>query len=72
MSNVIPFPIQNPQCQAATIGGLSTPELRARAKLNFYSTLRRGGADHITAYEQTEAFAASLDRINARMGNRNA
>jgi hypothetical protein len=66
MSNIIPFPISNPQCQAASIGGLSTPELRERAKWNFYTDLRRRGVDHIKAVDQADAFAADMDRINAR------
>jgi hypothetical protein len=68
MSNVIPFPIQNPQCQAATMGGLSTPELRRRAFENHYSADRRAGFDAIEAYDRATAFLDEMDRINARFG----
>jgi len=66
MSNVIPFPISNTECQSATMGGLSTPELRERAKWNLYTSLRRQGLDHVDAYFRMESFARDMDRINSR------
>ena len=68
MSNIIPFPISNPVCQATTMGGLSTPELRERAKINLYSDLRHRGINHIDAFDAMEAFGRDMDRINARLG----
>ncbi len=68
MTNVIPFPrISNTECQASSMPGMTDPELRERAKQNFYSAERRAGTDHVTAYELSEAFGRDLDRINSRM-----
>ena len=67
MADVIPFPISNSECQAATMGGLSTPELRRRAFDNHYTADRRAGLDALTAYDRATAFMDEMDRIAAKM-----
>jgi hypothetical protein len=47
--------------------GLTTPELRERAKDNFYTAERRRGVDPLTAYMRMEAFERDLDRIASIM-----
>jgi hypothetical protein len=59
---VITFPVPA-SCSGRTMPGLTTPELRQRARDNFYTAERRAGADVITAFDRAEAFAADLDRI---------
>jgi hypothetical protein len=65
---VIPFPVPT-SCSGCTMPGLTTAELRERARENFYSAERRAGADPLTAYERAEAFAADLERIADVMRN---
>jgi len=59
---VIPFPVPT-SCTGRTMPGLTTPELRRRARDNYYTAERRAGADIITAFDRAEAFAADLERI---------
>ncbi len=66
--NVIPFPAPVPSsCSGCTIPGLTTAELRRRARDNFYTAERLAGVDPLTAYERSEAFAADIERIYANM-----
>jgi hypothetical protein len=62
MPNVIPFPVPS-SCSGRTMPGLTTPELRQRARDNYYTAERRSGADACTAFDRAEAFAADLERI---------
>jgi len=59
---VIPFPVPT-SCSGRTMPGLTTPELRQRARDNFYSLQRSIGVDAATAYGLAEAFEADLERI---------
>jgi len=43
--------------------GLTSAELRQRARDNYYNAERRAGCDPMTAYDKAEAFAADLERI---------
>ena len=65
-AEIITFPVPT-SCSGRTMPGLTTPELRQRARDNFYSAQRRSGVDPATAYERAEAFEADLDRIAAIM-----
>jgi hypothetical protein len=67
-ADVIPFPVST-RCTGRTMPALTTPELRERARDNFYSAERRTGVDPYTAYERAEAFLADLERIAAIMGD---
>lgn len=68
MSNVVPFPcVNNAYASGASMPGLTTSELRERAKDNFYTAERRRGVDPLTAYMRMEAFERDLDRIAAIM-----
>jgi hypothetical protein len=64
--NVIPFPVPT-SCSGRTMPGLTTPELRQRARDNYYSAERRLGTDPLSAYERAEEFLINLDRIAAIM-----
>jgi len=59
---IIPFPVPT-SCTGRTMPGLTTPELRQRARDNYYTAERRAGRDPATAYDRAEAFAADLERI---------
>lgn len=61
-NNIIPFPVST-ACSGRTMPGLTTAELRRRARDNFYTAERLTGIDPLTAYERAEAFAADLERI---------
>lgn len=61
-SCVIPFPVST-SCSGRTMPGLTTPELRQRAKDNYYTAERRAGTDPLTAFDRAEVFAADLERI---------
>jgi hypothetical protein len=65
-ADVIDFPIST-NCSGRTMPGLTTPELRARAILNFYTAERRKHVDPLTAWERSQAFGRDLDRIAAAM-----
>lgn len=68
MSNVVSFPCVNgAYASGSSMPGLTTPELRERAKSNFYTAERRRGVDPITAHARMEAFDRDLDRIAAIM-----
>lgn len=61
---ILPFPTPvSTQCTGCSMPGLTTPELRARAVLNFYSDERRRGIDPMTAWDRSQAFGRDLDRI---------
>lgn len=60
--NVISFPVST-SCSGRTMPGLTTAELRQRAKDNFYTAERLRGADPVEAYDRAEAFAADIERI---------
>ena len=60
--NVIRFPVPT-SCSGRTMPGLTTPELRRRARDNFYSAQRHIGIDPSTAFDLAEAFEADLERI---------
>ena len=62
MAEVIPFPVPT-SCSGRTMPGLTTPELREVARLNFYTAERRQGIDPFTAYDRAEAFVKDLERI---------
>lgn len=66
MSNVITFPVPT-SCSGRTMPGLTTAELRQRARDNFYSAERRQGTDCLTAWERAEAFAADIERVHTEM-----
>lgn len=69
--SVVPFPVPVPtSCSGATMPGLTTPELRARAVLNYYSAERRQHVDPLTAWERSQAFGRDLDRIAEVVGHR--
>ncbi|MEN6535678.1 MAG: hypothetical protein ABFD89_18585 [Bryobacteraceae bacterium] len=71
--NIIPFPTSiSTSCSGRTMPGLTTPELRQRARDNFYTAERLRGVDPATAYDRSEAFGAHLDEIYARMQRRAA
>jgi len=59
---ILPFPVQT-SCSGRTMPGLTTPELRARAILNFYTAERHQHVDPLTAWERSQAFGRDLDRI---------
>lgn len=61
-SNLIPFPVST-NCTGRTMPGLTTPELRQRARDNYYDAERRMGSDPLTAFDRAEAFADDLERI---------
>lgn len=60
--NIIPFPVST-ACSGRTMPGLTTAELRQRARDNFYTAERLRGTDAATAYDLAEAFEADLERI---------
>jgi sugar phosphate isomerase/epimerase len=49
--------------------GLTTPELRARAVLNFYTAERRKHVPPDTAWDRSQEFGRDLDRIAERIQN---
>lgn len=61
-ADVIDFPISS-NCSGRTMPGLTTPELRERARLNFYTAERRRGIDPFTAYNRADVFVKDLERI---------
>ena len=61
--NVVPFPSVSTSCSGRTMPGLTTPELRQRARDNFYTAERLAGRDPVTAYDRAEAFAADIERL---------
>lgn len=63
---VIAFPVPT-SCSGRTMPGLTSAELRQRARDNYYNAERRAGADPMTAYDRAETFAADLERIAAIM-----
>lgn len=67
-SNLIPFPVST-NCSGRTMPGLTTPELRQRARDNYYDAERRRGSDPLTAFDRAEAFADDLERIAEIMRN---
>jgi hypothetical protein len=68
MAEIIPFPVST-ACSGRTMPGLTTPELRQRARDNFYTAERLMGSDCITAFDRAEAFAADIERIAEIMRN---
>ena len=70
-AEIITFPVPT-SCSGTTMPGLTTPELRQRARDNFYTAERLAGRDPITAYDRAEAFAADIDRIYRDMQRRAA
>ncbi len=69
MTNVIQFPhVNGAEASGRSMPGLTTPELRARAILNFYSDERRRNVDPLTAWERSQEFGRDLDRIWKVMG----
>jgi hypothetical protein len=68
MSNVLPFPrVDGAYASGRSMPGLTTPELRARAVLNFYTDLRRRQTPSDDAWEMSQAFGRDLDRISKIM-----
>lgn len=63
MSTIIEFPTVSTQCSASTMPGLTTPELRARAVLNYYTAERHKHVPSDIAWERSQAFGRDLDRI---------
>jgi hypothetical protein len=63
VNNVLEFPSVSTQCSARTMPGLTTPELRARAILNFYTAERHKHVPSDIAWERSQAFGRDLDRI---------
>ncbi len=64
MSNIIEFPrVNGAVASGRTMPGITTPELRDRAIMNFYTAERRSGVDAWTAYDRSQAFGADLERI---------
>ena len=61
-ASVIPFPVPT-SCSGRTMPGLTTPELRRRARDNYYTSERLRGTDPLTAHYRAEAFEADLERI---------
>jgi hypothetical protein len=63
-ATIIDFPTQiSSACSGHTMPGLTTAELRQRARDNFYTAERLRGVDCCTAYDRAEAFAADIERI---------
>lgn len=65
-ADIIQFPVQT-SCSGCTIPGITTAELRQRAKDNYYSACRRQGIDAVSAFDLAEAFAADIERIHGEM-----
>jgi hypothetical protein len=63
VSNVIEFPRVSTECSGRTMPGLTTLELRIRARDNYYTALRRQHVDPLTATDLADGFLDNLERI---------
>lgn len=62
--NIIPFPhVNGAYASGRSMPGLTTPELRVRARDNYYTELRRQQVDPLTANDLADGFLDNLDRI---------
>jgi hypothetical protein len=63
MSNIIEFPSVSTECSGRTMPGMTSPELRIRARDNYYTALRRQHVDPLTAADLADGFLDNLERI---------
>lgn len=64
MSNIVPFPhVDGAYASGRSMPGLTTPELRERAILNFYTELRHQQVPPDLAWGRSQEFGRDLDRI---------
>jgi hypothetical protein len=69
MSNVVEFPrINGAYASGRSMPGLTTPELRIRARDNYYSELRHQQVDPLTADDLADGYLLTLERISREMG----
>jgi hypothetical protein len=64
MSNVIQFPcVDGAYASGRSMPGLTTPELRIRARDNYYTALRHQQVDPLTANDLADGYLDNLDRL---------
>lgn len=67
MSNIIEFPSVSTECTSRTMPGLTSPELRMRARNNYYTALRHQQIDPMTANDLADGYLENLERIAKTM-----
>jgi hypothetical protein len=68
-SNMIQLPaVDGSYASGRGMPGLTTPELRERAKQNYYDAERRSGTDALTAHDRMEEFGRDLEILGRIMG----